>query len=122
MALSRRSALGRLAVGAVALVAGKAKADAPWERPELCALRCCGTCRFLEDFSSVIGNSDDGTRLEVPMFGWCSKIGKAPEKPPPKGTVWFGSAFKSTWNRHFLQTCKAHKFNKDAKHKENDIG
>ena len=122
MALSRRSALGRLAVGAVALVAGKAKADPPWEHPTPVALRCCGTCEFLTNAGTLEGISDDGVTLTVPVFGWCGKVGPVPKKPESKGSFTIVSAFPTTFNRHFLQTCKAHKFNKDAKHKENDIG
>jgi len=119
MALSRRSALGRLILGAVGFATGTAKADPPWEKPTLAALRCCGTCKFFGQAAAKIeGISDDGTVLTVPLFGWCSKAGKMPKKPLPDGLLVIGSDIPTTFNRHFLQVCKAHKFNKNAKHTE----
>lgn len=120
MSISRRGALARLA-GIAAVVLGVRSAAGEERRPDaVTAVRCCGTCRFLESNTGMSYSylHKGKQQLSVPLFGWCGLI---PRPPGEKRTyeeevrAFLYLNINDQCNRHFLNVCPSYEVREEDK-------
>ncbi len=102
----RRGILKALAGGAVALFAGKSFASPRPAPVGLARVKCCGTCRHLEECGSLtLGDSS----LSVSVFGRCGLTKKMDTDPITHtvngDTITIRDVSSLNANRHFLMVC-----------------